>query len=599
MRRLPLVSFGALVVATVGAFFVTQHLKVSTPLLAGFPRPVPGTINPYGGVTCSGPGGPIDHSRMRISFYLLHRSDTVDVYVVNSQGTIVRTIASGRHLTIKRRTGFTWDGREDNGTIAPDGTYYLRVALIHQGRTVEISNNSGPEPVTVKTIPPRPVVTSVSPSLIPMGHTPVTIKYSGTEKRAATVVLYRTDLPGDPVVKSFQAGVRHASWNGQINERPAPPGTYLVGLRVTDAACNVGKFPDVMPPVPGSTPHAGVTVRYLAAEPPLAPVAAGSTATVYVDSRGLPYRWALWRVGARKAYARGTRRGYSLRVKLPPAQGAGLYELVLVAGAHTTAVPLVAGYPGRQAAPHVLVILPALTWQGLNPVDDEGDGVPNTLANGGPIRLYRPFADGLPAGFGDIAGLLADLDRAGLPYDVTTDLALLQGRGPSLAGHTGVVLAGSERWIPPSLAASLRSFVVDGGHLLSLGIDSMLRGVRVSGGTAADPTAPVATDPLGGKPGALVTRNTDLITVIEDRLNIFSTTSGAFTGYSSFQPIRVAAPGKLLSAAGITNSSTAIVGYSLANGWVVDVGLAGFGSSLRHNLDARELVMQLWRQLRR
>ena len=41
------------------------------------------------------------------------------------------------------RRGFTWDGRTANGAVAPDGTYYIRVALIHQGRSVLISNNAG------------------------------------------------------------------------------------------------------------------------------------------------------------------------------------------------------------------------------------------------------------------------------------------------------------------------------------------------------------------------------------------------------------------------------------------------------------------------
>ena len=56
---------------------------------------------------------------------------------------------------------------------------------------------------------------------------------------------------------------------------------------MTDAACNTGRYPIVMPPPPGTT-HTGVTVRYLAAEPPLRPVAAGSSATVYVDARHQP-----------------------------------------------------------------------------------------------------------------------------------------------------------------------------------------------------------------------------------------------------------------------------------------------------------------------
>ena len=595
-------AFVALAVATAAAFFVTQHLKVTTPLLAGYPRPVPEVIDPYGGVTCSG----VNHSSMKVSFYLQHRSDTVDVYIVDSSGTIVRTLATGVHMrggAHPVRKLFRWNGREDNGSIAPDGTYYVRVALLHQGRTVEISSTSaGPSPVKVLTVPPHPVVTSVSPALIPFGHAPVTIKYKGTEGRSATVVLYRTDLPGGPrIVKEFKTkwGSTDAQWNGLIKGRPAPAGTYLVGLNVTDAACDVGKFPPLLPPPPGTTRNAGVTVRYLGAEPPLTPVAAGSRATVDVDARGMPYRWSLWRVGTRKASGHGAQRSFALRVKLPPAQGAGLYHLVLRAGAHTTDVPLLAGYPGAHNAPRVLVVLPALTWQGQNPVDDPPqDGLPNTLDTGGPIALDRVLADGLPPGFADEAGFLAYLDKARLPYDLTTDLALIDGTGPKLAGHSGVVLAGSERWIPPSLAAQLRTYVQDGGHLLSLGIDSLRRGVTVRGNMALDPTAPTATDALSGRPGTLVTHNTDLITVIVDQLHIFSGTSGAFQGYSSFEPIQVAPPGKLLSAAGNTNTTPSIVGYQLGHGDVVDIGLVGFGSSLAGNVDARELIQTLWGLLR-
>jgi FlgD Ig-like domain len=590
------VTFGALVVATVGAFFVTQHLKVTTPLLDGFPFPAPGVINPYGGVTCGG----VDHSRMRISFYL-YRSDDVDVYIVDSGGTIIRTLASGRHMGIKQRIEFIWNGREDNGQIAPDGTYYVRVALLRQNRTFEISNTSGPEPITVKTLPPHPVVTGVSPSLIPFGHTPVTIKYKSNEGLSGFVVLYRTDLPGDPAVKKFRvpAGGK-GSWDGLIDKRPAPAGTYLVGLDVTDAACNTGRFPPLMPPAPGSTRHGGVTVRYLAAQPPLTPVPAGSTAVVYVDARGQPYRWTLWRVGARKPSGRGAQRSFQLRVKLPAAQGAGLYQLVITSGAHRTEVPLLASDRSARHFPRVLVVLPALTWEGHNPVDDPPqDGVPNTLDDGGPVDLDRVLADGLPSGFADEAALLTYLDRVRLPYDLTSDIALIDGVGPSLAGHTGVVLAGTQRWIPASLGSAFRSFVENGGHLLSLGIDSLRRGVTIRGATALAPSPPATADVFGAHPGTVVTHNTDLITVIEDGLRVFTGTSGAFQGYRSFEPIHVVAPGRLLSAAGTTDSTPAVVGYRLGRGAVVDIGLVGFGSSLAHNVDAKELVSRVWTLLRR
>jgi FlgD Ig-like domain len=600
VSRLPVIAFASLAVATVGAFFVTQHLKVTTPLISGFPAPTPSWINPVDGKVCNGVG----HDRMFISFYLQHRSDDVDVYVVDQSGTIVRTLALGRHMRRNVRTPdgvFSWNGREDNGQIAPDGVYYIRVALIHQGRTAEISNQSGPLPITVRTIPPRPKVTDVSPSLIPQGGRPVTIRYTGNQHQSTTILLYRTDLPGTPVVKRFSTarGAHSAVWDGMINHRPAPAGAYLVGLEVTDRACNTGRFPVVVPPAPGTTPHAGVTVRYLAAEPPLRPVPAGSDTTVYVDARQHPYRWALRRAGSKKVLAKGATSEFALNLKVPSGP-AGMYQLALRSGAYRTVVPIVASVPAVNQAPRVLVVLPALTWQGLNPVDDDGDGLPDTLENGDSIALDRPLANGFPPGAVDEAGLLAYLDKTHRAYDLTTDVGLVSGFGPTLQGHTGVILAGSLRWLPSSLASTLRAYVANGGHAVSIGTDSMLRSVTVADQHALRPTNPVAADPLGAKPGPVVLHSNNLITVIRDGLGIFSQTSGAFPGFHNYQSIRsVAAPGQVASEAGATTSAPSIVGYRLQRGTAVDVGLIGFGSSLAHNVDAQELTNSLWKMLSR
>jgi FlgD Ig-like domain len=592
VNRLPLAAFAALAAATVGAFFVTQHLKVSTPLIAGAPQPTPAVIDPTG----NGCGG--RYRIARFSFYLLHRADDVAVYVVDQSGTIVRTLASGRHMRRKVRTPdgqFPWNGREDDGSVAPDGTYYFRVALLHQNRTVQYTKT----PVQVKTVPPRPTVTSVSPSLIPQSSTPVMIRYRGTEQRGVVVRIYRTDLPGAlRLVKSFGAGWRGASWDGRIRQRPAPAGTYLVGLEVTDKACNTGRFPLTMPPPPGSTAHAGITVRYLAAQPPLDPIPAGHTATVYVDARHQPYKWALQRAGARAVLAHGTTRSFTLAVKLPP-RVAGLYVLTLRSGAQRSNVPLVASAAGPAAgSERVLVVLPALSWQGLNPVDDDGDGLPNTLDNGGPVNLRRPLANGLPAGFLDEASLLAHLDRAHLAYDLTTDLGLLDGIGPGFARHRGVVLAGSERWLPASLGTALHAYVDGGGHVLSLGTDSLRRGATVRGAQALHPSAAAAEDIFGARPGAVLTNVRDLITVTGDQLGIFSTTSGVFSGYRSYQQL-APGPAPFASAAGVGGGTAAIAGYRLGHGVVVEIGLVGFGQSLARNVDAQELIARLWQVLGR
>lgn len=597
MRRGAVVAFGALIAATVAAFFVTQHLKVSTPLIAGFPSPSPATINPYGGI-CGG----VDHGRMRISFYLLHRADDVDVYVVDASGTIVRTLAVGKHMRrgVRNPDGdFSWNGREDNGRVAPDGMYYIRVALLGQGRTIQLSKR----PITVKTTAPRPSVRSVSPSLVPRAGVPVRIRYNGNENLDPVVLLYRTDLPGRPqLVDRFQVSHKApAVWNGQIQGRPAPAGTYLVGLQVTDAACNVGRFPVSLPPPPGTTGNAGLTVRYLAAQPPLDPVTPGSRALVDVDARGRGFRWTLWRAGMRKPITSGSERAGSfvVRVRLPRSMGAGLYKLSLRAGPFRTEVPLVAR--AVSGHPKILVVLPSLTWQGQNSADDPPrDGLPNTLDSGGPIELDRPLERGLPSGFADEEAFLAYLDKAHLPYDLTTDTALIDGTSQTLSGHAGVVLAGDERWLPASISQGLRAYVQGGGHILSLGLGSLQRGVTVRVGAfpeALNPTGPASADALGARPGAPVTGNSDLITVIRDGLGIFSNTSGAFTGYRSFQPITP--PGRAVSEAATSTAGPSIVGYRLGKGIVVEIGLVGFGSSLADDVDAKELVGRLWSVLGR
>jgi FlgD Ig-like domain len=242
--RLSTSAFAALVVATIGAFFVTQHLKVTTPLIQGYPAFVPATIDPAHGVRC----GRYDSGSATISFYLQHSSDDVDVYVISNQtGAIVDTLATGRHMRkgVRHPDGvFHWNGRESNGQIAPDGTYYLRVALIHQGRTIDLTD----APVKVKTVPPHPVITSVTPVSIPTasGSMRVTIRYRGNENRGGTVLIYRLAASGAPtLVKTFLTPWKGQSavWDGTLRgQQPAPAGSYRLGLKVSDAACDTGTF---------------------------------------------------------------------------------------------------------------------------------------------------------------------------------------------------------------------------------------------------------------------------------------------------------------------------------------------------------------------
>ena len=270
MRRFPAAAFGVLVIATVAAFFITQHEKTSTPLLAGTPAPFPAVINPVSGGICYQPSAKkyVNHRVMEISFYLQNRSDTVNVYIVDAHRHRVATLATGRRMqggSHPVRSKFVWDGRRSDGSVAPDGRYYVEVRLIGARRTVRISNSAGPEPVTVQTVAPQPVVTGVSPRVIFRRHlAQVKIEYTGNENRGATVIIYRIGRHGGlHEVKTFlTAWAAHSdTWDGLILGRPAPRGRYLIGLQVTDAACDTRSFPPTNHPRLQRFSQAIVTVR--------------------------------------------------------------------------------------------------------------------------------------------------------------------------------------------------------------------------------------------------------------------------------------------------------------------------------------------------
>jgi hypothetical protein len=335
-----------------------------------------------------------------------------------------------------------------------------------------------------------------------------TIDFKGGAYRRVWIDVYRTDLKGGPkLVYRFRVNPTRdsATWNGNLGDGvPAPAGTYLLGITIQDLACDPARYPATLPPSPGTTtPHAGVTVLYLAATPPLTPTPAGSRAKVQVDSPTGAYSWALRLAGKRRVLAQGQGGAsvasgqYTLKVRLPK-HGAGLYTLTLSAADHSTAVPLVASATGALATrARVLVVLPMLTWQGENPVDDTGDGLPDTLTAGDRISLDRPLAENLPQGFRQDSALIAYLNSHKFHYQLTTDVALAEGVGPSLAGSRGVVLAGSEIWLPASLVSTLKVFAHGGGRVFSLGAGSLKGSSQISD----YPADPVASAPTPLPPG--------------------------------------------------------------------------------------------------
>jgi hypothetical protein len=423
------------------------------------------------------------------------------------------------------------------------------------------------------------MVTDVRPQVITPGtHGPArgaTLRYVGP-KRRPEVLVYRTDLSRPRLVarRSAPSGTDQLRWDGRIGfgstRRLAPTGTYLLAVRVRDAAGNLG--PRVVPPPRGAVRgHPGVTVRYLAAEGPDRPVASGAEVSFRIFGAGRRYRWRVHWLGSSRSASRGSSRSGVLRLHAPRgASGVALLELR--AGGRSYETPFAVQARRRL---RLLVVLPVLTWQATNRVEENGDGYPDVLPQSESVALHRFFADhGRPPGFATTAAVLIHLRAARLRYDVTTDLALTRDGGASLPRYTGVLIAGAERFSPMALTRSFAAYVTGGGRLAWIGTRGFSRAIGLSGDTIVrgrPDTFLGERVKIEGGPRALV--------VLGDRIDFFSGVNGAFGPFPRLEPsLRLPAGARLLASAGADPKKPDVVVYRFGRGVVARLGIDGFGS---------------------
>ncbi len=147
----------------------------------------------------------------------------------------------------------------------------------------------------------------------------------------------------------------------------------------------------------------------------------------------------------------------------------------------------------------MLVVVPQASIIGARRWNDNGDGAPDTLDRGVPVETARVPVDPLLADdlTQRVAPLLRALDRRGRRYDLTTDLALARGQGAPLRGHSGVVLAGTTRYIDRRLQTQLVAWVPPRRPPLGRGTGSLLRSITTTPTQATRPTQPARLDPFG------------------------------------------------------------------------------------------------------
>ncbi|MEH3054912.1 MAG: hypothetical protein PGN13_13080 [Patulibacter minatonensis] len=597
----PRVAAGALVaviVLTALSFGAAQRLKRAAPIID------PTTVR---AVQLFSPG--IQGTARARWQFKMSRADQITVSIVTPEGDPVRRIAKDVRLGSGKVSFGTWNGARDNGRPAPDGKYRVQVAFRDAGRAVLL-----PGVLLEKdTTPPTPKLLSIGPEkdpstkqpraeLLPRADgRPIRVRYR-VAGRSTGIAVFRTDLVRPRMIldEPVGAGDGQWTWDGTVNGRRVAQGTYLVAVHAKDLVGNVGWSTGSAQPV---APYGGrldgrggVIVRYLAAQSPEAPVPAGERAGVGVISPGKQYAWSIRRVGERRERSEGKSRRPYLRPKMPSGPS-GLHVLELRTKDRTASAAILTQ---GKAAQSVLVVVPQASLVGAALVDDDGDGAPDTLARGVSVETGRvPVDSELPTDLTDhIAPLLLSLDRKQRRYDLTTDLALARGTGPKLAGHDGVVLAGTWSFTDRGLQRQLVQWVERGGRLWVSEPSSLLRSVTVNAAAATEPTQPSRLDPFGFELGPL--QQVSRVDQVSDRGGLWRGTDGRFDGPVNVEPILRSPTNGDPVAEGTTpgGGQTVLQAISVGRGAVVRTGIEGFGARSLRDPDAREFLRRLWTFLR-
>jgi hypothetical protein len=423
--------------------------------------------------------------------------------------------------------------------------------------------------------------------------------------------VFRTDDGRPHIVRRFRGGPNRAAiWDGQVSSGPqrtvpAPEGDYAFTVAVRDRAGNLTEAPQPVPRAAVARAGTGVSVRRFTLRGPLSAVTAGAFAHLEVGPVDRSFDWVVSRLGDPKAVLHGGRVAGRFRIRIPSKTRTGVYLVRVRAGKQRAVWPLaVAGLPPKRARGRArpLVVLPALTWQGLNRVDDDADGFDDRLPFARAVRLNRPFAGGGPPPRfnSEVSPLLRWLDRERLAYDLTTDLALARREGPALGNAPGVAFAGSELWVPEQLMERLRDYVADGGRVAAFGADSFKRTIELSDGSARNASRPRRLNAFGEQTQLLHTSPAPF-TVFEDGLGMFEGVASFVGEFTVFEASRNLPRGaRRITAAGRDAGQPAFLAIGLGGGIVLRAGTPQWARELEESalsLELPQVTKRIWRML--
>lgn len=254
-----------------------------------------------------------------VLIFRLRKADRVDAVIVDDDENAVRTLVTGEEHK-RGRVRFVWDGRDESGAVVSDGRYRLRVRLDREHRTILM-----PNPFVVDTKPPRVQILGTNkPAFSPDGDGRddlVDVAYRTNEAARAILLVDGTVAAEAPRRHTGRASFE---WDGRVQGRRLPAGTYELALWVRDRAGNVSRRSDSVQ----------VRIRFVELDASRYEAPRGGTLRFRVDADAESISWQLSRKGGRVVLSDLVARPGEIAVRLPRPLRAGDYVLRVDAGRH-------------------------------------------------------------------------------------------------------------------------------------------------------------------------------------------------------------------------------------------------------------------------
>ena len=273
---------------TAAAFAVTEGLKLE-------PSPITGTSV----VKIFSPRCECDHDTAAVDFKL-RRADRLTITMIDADGHAVRTLVE-RASFGRGNQSFVWNGRNDGGSIAPDGEYRPRVHLARAHQTIVL-----PNPIRVDTTPPKTTLVSIEPHALSPAHSKAKVRYRVSEQARGIVYVDGRRA----VVSLFHPLDGKLDLYLRLHGADLSRGRHAVSVGAVDLAGNVGR----------ATAPQSIVVRYVTLARRAIRVRAGGVIAVRYSGAGT----VRWRLDGRT----GISRHGTVRIRAPLTTGRyGLFVL--------------------------------------------------------------------------------------------------------------------------------------------------------------------------------------------------------------------------------------------------------------------------------